>query len=214
MDISVFLGAPGSGKGTQAKRLAEDEGYRHLSTGDMLRAAITAGTDLGKRAKSFIDKGELVPDVVMIELIEETLGGLDGDDRIILDGFPRTGAQADALDKNDATRVSRAIYFKIPESTLVERLTGRRICKKCGEPFHVKFMPPKKDGVCDKCGGELYQRTDDQEGVVKRRLEVFQQSNDQLLSHYDSSKRLKEVNANQGVDTILSSLKALLNGKR
>ena len=210
MDISVFLGAPGSGKGTQAKRLSQEQKFIHLSTGDMLRAAITAGSELGKKAKGFIDRGDLVPDSVMIELIENTLSELTPSSRVILDGFPRTVAQAEALDKNPRTMVKKALYFSIPETVLVERLTGRRICSKCGEPFHVKFMPPKRDGICDKCGGSLLQRSDDLEDVVKRRLVVFQQSNQQLLDYYKGSSRLNEFNANQGVDSIQNNLLSML----
>lgn len=211
MDISVFLGAPGSGKGTQAKRLSEEAAFKHLSTGDILRAEIVGNSELGAKAKGFIDRGEYVPDELMIELIKKTLGGLPSDTRIILDGFPRTVAQCQALDNSAATKVNRAIFFQIPSNVLEERLTGRRICRKCGEPFHVKFMPPQKVGVCDKCGGELYQRSDDKEDVVKRRLEVFHASNDQLLSYYRDSKRLKDIDANQAVEKINSNLVSLMS---
>lgn len=211
MDISVFLGAPGSGKGTQAKRLSEEAAFKHLSTGDILRAEMAEGSELGKQAKGFIDRGEYVPDTLMIELIKKTLGALPSSSRIILDGFPRTVAQCQALDSSDATKVNRAIFFQMPSNVLEERLTGRRICRKCGEPFHVKFMPSKKDGVCDKCGGELYQRSDDKEDVVKRRLEVFNASNDQLLSYYRDSKRLQDINANQAVEKINANLVSLMS---
>lgn len=211
MDISVFLGAPGSGKGTQAKRLSEEAAFKHLSTGDILRAEMAGGSDLGKEAKGFIDRGEYVPDGLMIELIKKTLGALPSQSRIILDGFPRTVAQCQALDQSPATRVNRAIFFQIPSSVLEERLTGRRICRKCGEPFHVKFMPSKQTGVCDKCGGELYQRSDDKEDVVKRRLEVFHASNDQLLSFYRDSNRLKDIDANQAVEKINATLVAMMS---
>lgn len=210
MNISVFLGAPGSGKGTQAKRLMQAQGFQHLSTGDILRAAIAAGTDVGKKAKSFIDKGDLVPDGVMIELIRVALSPLSPDSRIILDGFPRTVAQAEALDNDPKTRVSKAIYFKIPESVLVDRLTGRRVCAKCGEPYHIHFMPPKKASVCDKCGGELLQRSDDREDVVKRRLSVFQQSNGPLLEYYSKSSRQVQLDADRDVEKVQTELGALL----
>ena len=210
MDITVFLGAPGSGKGTQAKRLAESQGFSHFSTGDMLRAAIKNGTPVGMNAKQFIDKGALVPDDTMIALIESTLAEQSSSNRILLDGFPRTVPQAKALDSKPSTRVGSAIFFEIPEKVLVERLTGRRICKNCGSPYHVHFLPPKKNGKCDRCGGDLVQRADDQEEVVKKRLEVFRQQNDQLLSYYGEVKKLHELDANQPVDTVERRLTELL----
>ncbi len=211
MDITVFLGAPGSGKGTQAKILAKDLGSIHLSTGDMLRAAIQQGFDVGMKAKKFIDAGELVPDGVMIELIEKALGRLPAQSKIVLDGFPRTVAQAEALDKNDATRPNRAIYFQVPNDLLLERLTGRRVCSKCGQPYHVKHMPPKKPGICDACGATIVQRPDDSENVVARRLEVFAAQNQPLLDYFKSAKKLKELNANTPVDKLQTELVKILS---
>jgi adenylate kinase len=208
--VTVFLGAPGSGKGTQAKRLSEKQGFQHLSTGDMLRSAIQAGNDLGKRAKVFIEKGELVPDDVMIGLIESKLASLPVSSRVILDGFPRTGPQSAALDLKPSTSVDLAVYFIVPRDILIGRLTGRRICEKCGESFHVIFMPPKADGICDKCGGKLIQRPDDAESVVVRRLEVFNQQNQQLLDYYRTRNRLREVNADSPVDNVQRELAQLL----
>ncbi len=211
MDITVFLGAPGSGKGTQAKRLAESQGFRHLSTGDMLRAAIQEGTDVGKRAKGFIDRGELVPDSIMIELIADVLAKSKGGAKVILDGFPRTVPQAKALDENKNTMVNKALYFDMPEKMLVERLTGRRICEKCGEPFHVSFLPSKKSGICDKCGGKLIQRADDDESVVTRRLQIFNQQNSQLLDYYRARKNLSQVTADAPVEQVQKSLTKILS---
>ncbi|MFM8270206.1 MAG: adenylate kinase family protein, partial [Pseudomonadota bacterium] len=165
MRITVFLGAPGSGKGTQAKKLCQENIFVHLSTGDMLRSAIKDGTALGKEAKTFMDKGELVPDSTVIGLIRETLAQLKSNQHVILDGFPRTVAQAEALNGNPSTQVNQAVLFEIPDSILIERLTGRRVCKQCGQPFHAKYIPPKKEGVCDSCGGEVIQRSDDNEDV-------------------------------------------------
>lgn len=209
MDIFVFLGAPGSGKGTQAKRLSVHAGFHHLSTGDILRAAIASGTALGTKAKGIIDSGELVPDSVMIELIGTTLASLPPKSRVILDGFPRTVAQAEALDSDPAMRVNRAVYFDIPEEELILRLTGRRICVQCGEPFHVVFMRPQKEGICDRCGGSLYQRSDDKGDVVKRRLEVFAATNDRLLEFYRGSQRLETIDADQPADQIQLNLSEL-----
>lgn len=206
MRITVFLGAPGSGKGTQAKRLAQFHGFRHFSTGDMLRTAIQAGTAVGKKAKVFIDKGELVPDEIMIEAIETALRGLDPKTRVILDGFPRTVPQAEALDETGATEVSSAVFFKVPENILIVRLTGRRICEQCGEPYHVTNIPPKVEGKCDRCGGKLIQRSDDSEAVVRRRLEVFHGQNGQLLEYYGSAGKLAELDADQPVDKLQKKL--------
>ncbi len=209
MDITVFLGAPGSGKGTQAKILA-GKGFKHFSTGDMLRAAIAAGTDTGVKAKKFIDAGELVPDAVMIELIERTLEALPDTARIILDGFPRTEAQAEALDGNPNTEVNRAVFFEMPEDLLVERLTGRRICSQCGQPYHVKFMPPKKAGICDLCSSALLQRPDDQESVVKRRLEVYTKQTQPLLDFFGDRHKLKPVQADASIDKLQADLNRIL----
>jgi adenylate kinase len=211
VDITVFLGAPGSGKGTQAKILAKQYGFIHLSTGDMLRAAIQKETGTGLRAKSFIDSGNLVPDGVMIELIEKTLADLPSSTKVILDGFPRTVAQAEALDGNDRTCVDRAVYFDVPSALLMERLTGRRICSKCGQPYHATFLPPKVKDVCDACGNALLQRPDDTEGVVKRRLEVFTQQNQPLLDFYRNASKLESLNADTEVDLLQSQLVRALN---
>jgi adenylate kinase len=206
VDITVFLGAPGSGKGTQAKRLAETNGFSHFSTGDMLRAAMKAGTPVGVKAKGFVDKGELVPDNIMIELIENALSGLSNAAKVLLDGFPRTVPQAQALDASARTKVTRAISFEIPEEVLIKRLTGRRVCSQCGESFHIELMKPKKEGVCDKCGGALMQRKDDSESVVKTRLDVFKSQNNGLLSYYKDAKKLKALNADQEVGSLQSQL--------
>ena len=211
MNITVFLGAPGSGKGTQAKRLSQAQGFRHFSTGDMLRAAIKADSEVGKRAKKYIDAGELVPDETMIDLIEDALRPLGPDARVLLDGFPRTVPQAQALDSKPSTVVNRAIHFMVPEPALIQRLTGRRVCPNCGESFHVLNLPPKAEGVCDKCGGGLIQRQDDSEGVVRRRLQVFSQQNERLLDYYGKASKLSELNADKPVEVIQSHLIQMLH---
>lgn len=176
----------------------------------MLRAAIQHGSDVGKKAKSFIDAGDLVPDSVMIELIEKTLGALPTESKIILDGFPRTVAQAKALESNPHTKVDRAIYFEVPQDLLIERLTGRRICSKCGQPFHIHFLPPQIAGICDACGGALLQRPDDSEKVVKHRLEVFTSQTQPLLDFFLSEQKLQKLNADVEVDSLqIQLLKAL-----
>ncbi|MCB0405988.1 MAG: nucleoside monophosphate kinase [Bdellovibrionales bacterium] len=206
MQIAVLLGAPGSGKGTQAKRLT-DVGFKHYSTGDMLRAAIKAGTQLGEKARAFMDKGELVPDPIMIDLIADTFSKLPTDSRILLDGFPRTVPQAEALDANPTTQVGLALNFDLPESLLVERLTGRRTCQECGATYHIKFIPPKVSGVCDRCGSKaLMQRSDDTEEVVRRRLSVFNKQNAGLLDYYRKKSVLVTVRADQPPAAIQTEL--------
>lgn len=210
MRITVFLGAPGSGKGTQAKKLCQEHGFVHLSTGDMLRLAIKEGTPLGKEAKTFMDKGELVPDLTVIGLIRETLSELNPKQHILLDGFPRTVAQAEALNSNSATQVEQAVLFEIPDSVLIDRLTGRRVCKQCGQPFHIKHIRPKKDGVCDLCGGEVVQRSDDSEDVVRRRLDVFHSQNKGLVEFYSQKNKLQRINVNQSAESVQKILMELL----
>lgn len=205
MDITVFLGAPGSGKGTQAKRLAQRGGFVHFSTGDMLRSAIQGKTDVGLKARTFMDRGELVPDEIMIALIEASLAKAPVK-RIILDGFPRTVPQAEALDRNANTAVARAVYFLVPRANLVSRLTGRRVCKDCGEPYHVLNLKPKKDGTCDRCGGPLIQRSDDTEEVVQRRLEVFESQNNKLLAYYEGGGKLKSFDGDQPIEVLQTEL--------
>jgi len=211
VNITVFLGAPGSGKGTQAKRLSQAHQFRHFSTGDMLRSAMKAGTEVGMKAKSYVDKGELVPDSIMIELLEVSLRDLAASTRVILDGFPRTVPQAEALDAKVTTSVNLATFFKVPESDLIKRLTGRRVCENCGEPYHAESLPPKKAGICDKCGGNVVQRKDDGEDVVRRRLQVFNQQNTQLLDYYRAKKKLRELDGNRPIETLQSELIQLLN---
>jgi adenylate kinase len=211
VNITVFLGAPGSGKGTQAKQLAEKYGFVHLSTGDMLRAAIKQQLPIGLKAKSFMDQGNLVPDDVMIELIEQTLKPLSENSKVLLDGFPRTVPQAESLDKNPKTAVNTAINFQVPEQILISRLTGRRTCPTCGESYHLEFIPPKKKDSCDKCETKLVQRSDDSENVVVRRLEVFNSQNKGLLNYFSNHKKLVDVDANQTVAEIQEKLLEVLN---
>lgn len=210
MDITVFLGAPGSGKGTQAKLLVESLKFLHLSTGDVLRNAIAANSPLGREAKSFMDRGELVPDRTMIGLLVDTLHQLPSVNGVVLDGFPRTQPQAEALDTEPSAKVSKAVYFEVPQRDLIARLTGRRICKNCGESFHEVLLPPKIAGRCDKCSGELIQRPDDSDAVVQRRLEIFFEQNDKLVEHYERTNRLIRLDALGSVDVIHQTLSRLL----
>src|SRR6478735_1801572 len=171
----VLMGLPGAGKGTQAEKIVEHYDIPHISTGDMFRAAIKEGTQLGLKAKSFMDQGNLVPDEVTIGIVRERLNKQDCENGFLLDGFPRTVAQAEALEtitKELNKQIDYVINIDVDQSILMERLTGRRICKDCGATYHLVFNPPAKEGVCDKCGGELYQRADDNAETVSTRLSV------------------------------------------
>lgn len=212
----VLLGAPGAGKGTQAKKLIEKYGIPQISTGDLLRAAVSAGTALGKEAKSYMDKGELVPDSVVLGMVEERLKQDDCKKGYILDGFPRNTAQAEALDKMLESlnmALTAAISVDVPFEDLMKRLTGRRTCKSCGQMYNVYYSPSKKEGVCDKCGGELFQRDDDKEATIKKRLEVYTAQTEPLMGYYRAKGILKSVPGTGSIDEIFSKICAILEGK-
>lgn len=205
----VLLGAPGAGKGTQAKKLVEKYGIPQISTGDLLRAAVAAGTPLGKEAKSYMDKGELVPDSVVLGMVEERLKQDDCKKGYILDGFPRNTAQAEALDKMLASLnmpLTAALSVDVPFDDLMKRLTGRRTCKACGQMYNVYFNPPKKEGVCDKCGGELFQRDDDKEETIRKRLEVYNAQTAPLIDYYGKMGILKSVAGTGSIDDIFKKV--------
>jgi adenylate kinase len=191
----VFLGPPGAGKGTVAGKLQEEFGLPQISTGDLFRNAIRDQTSLGKRVKSILDAGELVPDEVTVKLVKERLSRSDTDGGFILDGFPRTIPQAEAL--LSMTDVSAVVNFRVSEEEVVERLSGRRMCRSCGRSYHVVFMPPKKDGICDACGGELYIRDDDREEAVRNRMEVYRKQTAPLIDFFKDRKLLREIDASQ-----------------
>src|SRR4030065_1361820 len=210
----VLLGAPGAGKGTQAKILIEKYNVPQMSTGDLLRAAVAAGTNLGKEAKSYMDKGELVPDSVVLGMVEERLKQDDCKKGYILDGFPRNTAQAEALDKILASlnmSLTGALSVDVPKDDLMKRLTGRRTCKGCGQMYNVYFSPPKKNGVCDKCGGELFHRDDDKEETIKRRIDVYDAQTAPLISYYKKSGILKSVIGVGSIDEIFKKVCSVLN---
>jgi adenylate kinase len=196
--IVILLGPPGSGKGTQAKKLWSERKLPQLSTGDMLRSAITRGTQLGMEAKKFMDQGQLVPDEVVIGLIKEKSESPDCKDGYVLDGFPRNIAQAEALDKmlkQQVRQVDRAVLFDIADEELVRRLSGRRTCLKCSAMYHVESAPPKVGGVCDLCGNKLVQREDDSTDVIKKRLSVYHQQTEPLIGFYRTQKKLRTLDA-------------------
>jgi adenylate kinase len=206
----LFLGPPGAGKGTQARELAREWGVPQVATGDMLREAMAAGTPLGREAKHYYDRGELVPDDVILKMVAERLGQPDAVQGFILDGFPRTIAQADGLGAMLETlghKVDGVIYLDVSEPELIRRLTGRRLCRRCQTPFHVVSAPPKREGVCDKCGGELYQRVDDSEATVRNRLEVYERQTAPLLDYYRQRGLLRTVSGEGTVDKIRQDLR-------
>ncbi|NOY39832.1 MAG: adenylate kinase [Nitrospirae bacterium] len=209
----VLLGAPGAGKGTQAKKLVEKYGIPQISTGDILRKAVADGTPLGKEAKAYMDKGELVPDSVVIGLVKERLTQDDCKKGFILDGFPRNTAQAEVLDKVlEETNIPLqvALCVDVDMDILMKRLTGRRTCRQCGQMYNIYFSPPQKEGVCDKCGGELYQRDDDKEETIRRRLEVYEAQTAPLIEYYKNKGILKTVEGTGDIDEIFAKICSIL----
>ncbi|HID34734.1 MAG TPA: adenylate kinase [Anaerolineae bacterium] len=208
----VFLGPPGSGKGTQAKILEKGLGLPQVATGDLFRYNLKNQTALGLLAKKYMDAGELVPDEVTIRMVEERLAREDCARGAILDGFPRNLHQAVALDEILAPYggVAVAPLFVVDDAIVVERISGRRICRNCGAVYHVTFNPPKRDGVCDVCGGELYQRDDDRPETVKNRLYVYYKQTSPLIGYYFAKGLLAEIDASKSVDEVTAALEALL----
>ncbi|MCO7176795.1 adenylate kinase [Sporolactobacillus kofuensis] len=209
----ILMGLPGAGKGTQAERIVDKFGYPHISTGDMFRAAIKGGTPLGKQAKSFIDKGALVPDEVTIGIVNERLSESDTDEGFLLDGFPRTVEQAEALDKmmnEHGKKIDAVLYISVDPEKLLARLTGRRICSNCGATYHLTFNPPAKEGICDKCGSDLKQRADDNEATVHERLQVNMRQQQPLLDFYEAKGSLKTINGDQDIDSVFREVSEIL----
>ncbi len=213
----VLMGLPGAGKGTQADKIVEKYDIPHISTGDMFRAAIKNGTELGLKAKSFMDQGALVPDEVTIGIVRERLSQPDCNQGFLLDGFPRTTAQAEALDEILADlgkKVEYVVNIEVEQEELIKRLTGRRICKVCGSSYHLVFNPPKEEGKCDKDGGELYQRADDNPETVNNRLEVNIKQSQPLLDFYSNKDVLTNINGQQDIEDVFADVDALLKGNR
>ena len=204
----VLLGPPGAGKGTQAQRIAAARGLLHISTGDMFRENVKNGTELGKVADSYMSKGELVPDEVTIKMLLERISRDDAQKGVMFDGFPRNVVQAKALDEALASRgkkIDRAPYISVRDDELIARLGGRWICRNCGTLYHERNDPPKQAGVCDKCGGELYQREDDRPEVVRNRLEK-QKPPAELIDHYRKASALREIEGERPLDDVTASL--------
>jgi len=212
----VLLGAPGAGKGTQAKMLIEKYRIPQISTGDILRKAVADGTPLGKEAKVIMDKGELVPDKIVLGLVDERVKQDDCKKGFILDGFPRNTVQAEALDKllNDIKMpLDSALSVDVPKEDLMKRLTGRRTCKSCQQMYNIYFTPPKKEGACDKCGGELFQRGDDKEETIKKRLDVYDAQTAPLIGYYKKKGILKSVVGIGSIQEIFKKVCNILEGK-
>ncbi|MCF3943892.1 adenylate kinase [Oceanobacillus alkalisoli] len=212
----ILMGLPGAGKGTQAEKINEKYNIPHISTGDMFRAAIKEGTDLGKKAKEFMDQGALVPDEVTTGIVRERLMKDDCKDGFLLDGFPRTIAQAESLEEilselNES--IDFVLHVDVPAENLVERLSGRRICPTCGTAYHVKFNPPKEEGICDKDGSALIQRDDDKPETVKNRLAVNLEQMQPLLDFYENKGYLARVNGDQDIEIVFQGIREILDNK-
>jgi adenylate kinase len=209
----VLLGPPGSGKGTQGERLQEDFRLPYYATGDILRAAVREGTELGSQAKDYMDRGDLVPDEVMVGLIAERVSRSEAGDGFILDGFPRTTAQAEALDSKMSELgrgITVAILIDVPDDEVIRRLSGRRTCVKEGHIFHVEFDPPKNDGVCDICGARLEIRDDDKPEVVRKRLATYHEKTEPVVSYYEERGVLRRVDGSREPDDVNDRIRAML----
>jgi len=205
----LLMGPPGAGKGTQAEVLTKKLQVPHISTGDMFRKAIKEGTELGKKAKQFMDEGKLVPDEVTVGIVKERLAESDCKNGFLLDGFPRTLAQAEALSGilNDLDMLLDAVInIQVPRENLIERLTGRRICRNCGATYHIVFNPPSDSVKCDVCGGELYQRSDDNEETVANRLDVYEKQTAPLIQYYEQQNVLNNINGDQEIKEVLKEI--------
>ena len=213
----LMMGAPGAGKGTQAAKLVDKYKIPQISTGDMFRAAVKDGTELGKRAKACMDAGQLVPDDVTIGIVRERLAKADCANGFILDGFPRTLAQAEALTKildELGKKLTRVLNIHVPSEDLIERAIGRRICKNCGATYHVKFNAPKVADVCDACNGELFQRADDNETTMKNRLSVYENSTRPLIDYYKAEGIYSEIDGRRPIDKVTAELFKVLDGMK
>ncbi|MBU1106909.1 MAG: adenylate kinase [Candidatus Riflebacteria bacterium] len=205
----IFLGPPGAGKGTQAKMIVDKYSIPQLSTGDLMRAAVSSGSSIGDEVKGYMASGALVPDALVVDILLDRLSGDDCRDGFILDGFPRTVAQAESLEKALVSRgmpLSGVVAMIVPDEALLGRLTARRICRGCSASYHLEFLKPKVDGVCDRCQGELYQRKDDSEEVILNRLKVYHDQTSPLIDFYQKQKKLYTVDGNNKIEMIFSEI--------
>ncbi|MDD4366393.1 MAG: adenylate kinase [Eubacteriales bacterium] len=209
----VLLGPPVAGKGTQAAKIIEKYGIPHISTGDIFRSNIKEGTPLGKKAKEYMDKGELVPDSLVIEIATDRLDRDDCREGFLLDGFPRTVTQAKALDDHLAVKdkkIDHVLDIKVEKEELISRLTGRRVCRNCGATYHAVNIPPKEEGICDICGGELYQRADDNRETVENRIEVYKSQTAPLINYYEKQGNIKHFDGSIGLENLFAEITGLL----
>lgn len=209
----ILLGPPGAGKGTQAARICQKYSIPHISTGDIFRRHIKEGTEFGKKAQEYMNKGELVPDDLVLEIAEARLTEEDCKNGFLLDGFPRTVNQAEQLDKflNEKNlRIDKVLDIKVDKEVLMTRLIGRRVCRSCGATYHVINMPPEKEGVCDVCGGELYQRSDDTAATVENRIEVYNAQTMPLVAYFEKLGNIAHIDGSKGLDDVLSDIVSVL----
>jgi adenylate kinase len=209
----VLLGPPGSGKGTQASALEKQRGVAHIASGDLLRANVRDNTALGQKAKPYMDRGELVPDELILDMMAERLSQPDAQEGYVLDGFPRTVKQAEALDarlRGLNQELDAVVYLKVPEAEILRRLGGRRTCPQCNAVYHVDTMAPKREGICDKCGAVLVQRDDEKPEVIRKRLDVYSAQTQPLLDYYQARGLLREIDGMIGVDKVIGEIEAMV----
>ncbi len=211
--LVILMGPPGAGKGTQAEKLAKEFALPHISTGDIFRSAVKEGTEMGKKAKEYMDKGELVPDEIVIGIVKERLAKPDCNDGALLDGFPRTVEQAEALDEvleELKLKISDVVSVDVQEEELINRLTGRRVCRSCGATYHIKFNPPKVRNICDHCSGELYQRSDDTIDTVKERLAIYRKQTMPIIEYYEQKDLFFGVDGSRSINDVFVDIVAHL----